>query len=55
MGKFIITGPDGKKYKVEGETAEGAVAALKKSLGRQATKSPAMSAGLGGWMRFMTT
>lgn len=33
MAKFEITGPDGKKYRVEGETAEGAVAALKKMLG----------------------
>lgn len=33
MGTFQITGPDGKKYKVSGENAEGALAALKKSLG----------------------
>jgi hypothetical protein len=49
MGKFLITGPDGKKYRVEGETAEGAVAALKKSLGGQtppAAKSPQMTDGL---------
>lgn len=31
MATFQITGPDGKKYKVTGETAEGALAALKKS------------------------
>jgi hypothetical protein len=33
MTDFIITGPDGKKYKVTGDSAEGAVAALKKMLG----------------------
>lgn len=33
MASFIITGPDGKKYKVTGENAEGALAALKKSIG----------------------
>ena len=35
MARFEITGPDGTKYAVEGETAEGAVAALKKMLGDQ--------------------
>jgi len=35
MAKFEITGPDGTKYAVEGETAEGAIAALKKMLGDQ--------------------
>lgn len=34
MADFIIAGPDGKKYKVSGENAEGALAALKKSLGQ---------------------
>lgn len=33
MPQFLITGPDGQKYKVTGETAEGALAALKKHLG----------------------
>lgn len=35
MARFEITGPDGTKYAVEGETAEGAVAALRKMLGEQ--------------------
>lgn len=34
MAVFNITGPDGKKYRVTGETAEGAVAALKTMLGQ---------------------
>lgn len=34
MASFEIQGPDGKKYRVQGETAEGALAALKKMLGR---------------------
>lgn len=33
MADFIITGPDGKRYKVTGDTPEGAVGALKKMLG----------------------
>jgi hypothetical protein len=33
MPQFLITGPDGKKYKVTGENADGALAALKKHLG----------------------
>lgn len=32
MANFVITSPDGKKYKVSGENAEGAMAALKKHL-----------------------
>ena len=32
MGNFKITGPDGKSYKIAGETAEGAMEALKKHL-----------------------
>lgn len=32
MATFEITGPDGKRYEVKGETAEGALAALKKKL-----------------------
>lgn len=34
MGEFIITAPDGKRYKVTGDNPEGAVAALKKMLGQ---------------------
>lgn len=34
MAKFEITGPDGKKYRVEGDTAEGAMAALQQMLGQ---------------------
>jgi len=33
MPEFLITGPDGRKYKVTGENQEGALNALKKSLG----------------------
>lgn len=47
MAKFEITGPDGKKYVVEGATAEGALAALKRSIGSAApAQSPEMAAGL---------
>lgn len=33
MATFQITGPDGKKYRVKGETPDGAMAALKKMIG----------------------
>ena len=33
MADFLITGPDGKRYRVSGENQAGAVAALKKALG----------------------
>lgn len=33
MGVFEITSPDGKKYRIEGETKEGALAALREHLG----------------------
>jgi hypothetical protein len=33
MGDFIITAPDGKRYKVTGDSQEGALAALRKMLG----------------------
>lgn len=33
MANFLITGPDGKKYKVSGENAEGALQALQQHLG----------------------
>lgn len=36
MTTFVITAPDGKKYKVTGDTPEGAHAALMKMLGDQA-------------------
>lgn len=45
MTDFIITGPDGKKYKVTGNSAEGAVAALKKMLGGGARPEPSAAAG----------
>lgn len=35
MAEFIITAPDGKKYRVTGESREGALAALQKKLGGQ--------------------
>lgn len=40
MGEFIITAPDGKKYKVTGDNAQGAVAALKKMLGQGEAAAP---------------
>lgn len=40
MANFIITGPDGKKYKVSGADQAGALDALKKMLGTTATASP---------------
>lgn len=36
MATFQITGPDGKKYRVTGETPEGAMSALKKAIGANA-------------------
>jgi hypothetical protein len=36
MATFEITGPDGKKYRVTGESPEGAMSALKKSIGSNA-------------------
>lgn len=39
MPQYLITGPDGNKYKVNGPTAEGALAALKRHMG--ATPAPA--------------
>lgn len=41
MGEFIITAPDGKRYKVTGDSAEGALGAVKKMLG-QADSGQAM-------------
>lgn len=43
MPQFVITGPDGKKYKVTGPTAEGALAALKTQLGSGASPNVAPS------------
>jgi hypothetical protein len=34
MATFLITAPDGKKYRVTGENAEGAHAALMEMLGK---------------------
>lgn len=51
MAKFEITAPDGRKYHVEGATADGALAALRKMLGepqgttRNAGDGPQVSAG----------
>lgn len=44
MPQFIITGPDGKKYKVTGPNAEGALNALKRQLGSGGRASPAPAA-----------
>lgn len=35
MAEFIVTGPDGKKYRVQGENAEGAARAVSKMLAPQ--------------------
>ena len=40
MAEFIITAPDGKKYKVTGETREGALAALQQKLGDTQMPAP---------------
>jgi hypothetical protein len=40
MGTFNITGPDGKTYRVQGPTAEGAAQALHKMLAGQGQDSP---------------
>lgn len=49
MATFVITGPDGKKYKVTGDTPEGALAALKKMHGAAPPSAPAPTqAPLGG-------
>lgn len=45
MATFEITGPDGKKYRVTGDTAEGALAALQKHLGVSAAPVPEKSWG----------
>ena len=39
MANFTITGPDGKKYKVSGENAEGALQALQQHLGGAAPQA----------------
>ena len=47
MAKFEITGPDGKKYRIEGDNAQGALQALKNMLGdtgSPASAGPAKSA-----------
>lgn len=44
MGEFVITGPDGKKYRVKGATAEGALAALKKHIGAPAQQTAPQAA-----------
>lgn len=40
MAEFQITGPDGKKYRIQGETPEGAIAALKKMLAVPGVAAP---------------
>lgn len=40
MATFQITGPDGKKYRVSGESADGAMKALKSMQGTQAALPP---------------
>jgi hypothetical protein len=48
MATFLITAPDGKKYKVSGENAEGAHDALMKMLGEQppATQADGLEVGV---------
>lgn len=40
MAEFLITAPDGKKYKITGATREGALAALKNKLNPQPNQQP---------------
>jgi hypothetical protein len=47
MPQFLITGPDGKKYKVTGPNAEGALQALKEQIGSAATPVPTPDPSLG--------
>lgn len=47
MPSFKITGPDGKKYKVTGDNAEGAMQALREQLGAQPA-APARPAPIAG-------
>lgn len=44
MADFLITGPDGKRYRVSGENQAGAVAALKKLQARPVPATPAIAA-----------
>lgn len=41
MAKFEITGPDGRKFEIEGENEAGAIAAFNEYLGQQETPAPA--------------
>lgn len=43
MPTFQITGPDGKKYRIKGENAEGALRALQKHLGQSSEPMPQQS------------
>jgi hypothetical protein len=47
MGTYLITGPDGKKYKITGDSPEGAMEALKKHTGGEL---PAASKEDDGWL-----
>lgn len=50
MPTFAITAPDGRKYRVTGDTADGAYAALQQHLGNQA--QPEQKAENGPWTKF---
>lgn len=47
MAEFLITGPNGKKYRVTGDSAEGALSALQKHLGGQSSPSVGMGTSIG--------
>ncbi len=46
MANFTITGPDGKRYKVSGENAEGALQALQQHLGAAPQAQPQPDTGM---------
>jgi len=48
MGTYQITGPDGKKYRVTGDTPEGALEALQQHIGGQVRQEPEQSGGITG-------
>lgn len=48
MGTYQITGPDGKKYRITGDSPEGAFQALQQHLGNQTEQPEAQSGGATG-------
>lgn len=57
MGNYLVTAPDGRKYRITGDTPEGAVEALKRAGSSSApmppqTSSPVDAAATGPWTRY---